>query len=104
MTWFEHLKYRWKFSRCKTTFDVLKILCTDLLEYNPMEITKDTDIKSLIKKYSDRNEENCANCKWLGLFMTTKEHYFTCRRYNYMVKKCSLGTWCGEWEKNEEEW
>ena len=45
MTWFEHLKYRWKFSRCKTTFDVLKILCTDLLEYNPMEITKDTDIK-----------------------------------------------------------
>ena len=38
----------------------------------------------ILKEYIDRNEENCATCKWCGLFMTLKGCYFTCRRLKYM--------------------
>ena len=44
MTWFEHLKYRWKFSRCKTNLEVLRVWTEAMMEYKPRKITKDTDI------------------------------------------------------------
>lgn len=53
----------------------------------------------ILKEYIDRNEENCATCKWCGLFMTLKGHYFICRRFKYTCEISSLGNYCSEWEE-----
>jgi hypothetical protein len=48
MTWFEHLKYRWKFSRCKTNLEVLHVWMGYMMKDDPLTTMSDEEYTKVL--------------------------------------------------------